>query len=843
MKNTVFAAVLALLAFTLNAQNAIPKSRNYQYARDTNKLYYYYYYDTLQEKHRITDAIFDDAFSFSENMAVVKLKGKYGYIDTLGNLAIPAIYDNAAAFSEGAAIVLTDCKSGIIDKQNNLHLLAKEYGYIQSFVEGRCIVEYKDKYGAINRKGQEVIPTVYNYIYPFKNSRAIFSDTISGKDGVMDTNGVIIVTPKYDNIEGFNDIGLSNIKLNTVTYSRKKEVGEILTGIIDKDGNVIIPPVYNTIRANYPIDPKTHKMDSNKPFGFEAIISYKVKIKKRWKPNLRFWTKRFWRKSYRYTGDRYKTVTLYTHLYDNKGRYINSYHRQSLMRINATNYYVQSNDTLTIIPLEGKPHQIYNVDYTYTVDRDKDVRDLLIVKNKSGKYALYNTNGENVLGKEYDKIYGSQTLGYNFTNSYNIFAKNQDTIEIYSPQLTLVKKLLGDYLISKNYFKYDDDKARNYVYSYKYKDKTGILDSAFNIILPANYDLIKPDYNRIIVKQNNLYGLLNNQFKEIIPTQYTRITDGPSINNNTFYYIKTGVKKKAKEGVINEDGKIVVPAEYNDVRVIHYKKNEPNNSTRKIQYLENYYFSVFKNKKWGAIDSLGKVFVDIAYDWVSVNNQYVSVNKDKKTSLLTHDGKTVIPFQYKSIILYSSYKPSFQNGLFEVVGKNKKRGVVDSTGKVLIPVIYDEIGFGYTGYFDVKKGKKSGVLSPTGQVVYTTEYQQITRNADNYILNKKDKFGLGDNTGKIIIPLEYYSIAPWQLSLYKLTTLTKKKENIGIANKHGKIIIPVAYKSYQISCVRETIVLKADGKRYLYNAQGEPVNDCYIDTKIGSKSNSRSIDY
>lgn len=843
MKNTVFAVVLALLAFTLNAQKSISKGHNYQYARDTNKLYYYYYLDTLQEKHRITDAIFENAFSFYENMAVVKLKGKYGYVDTLGKLAIPAMYDNATAFSEGAAIVLTDCKSGIIDKQNNLRLLAKDYGYIQSFVEGRCIVEYKDKYGAINLNGQEVIPTIYRYIHPFKNNRAIISDTLSDKEGVIDTNGVVIVQPQYDDIGEFNEIGLATIKLNKIAYTKKKEKYDVYTGIINNNGSIIIPPIYNTIKNNYPINAKTYKIEAGQPFGFEAIISYKVKIKNGRKPYLRFWTKRFWRKRYRYDGYKYKDITLYTDLYDNTGRYIKGFYRQNLVRINATNYYVQTNDTLTIIPLYGQTKQIYNVDYTYTVERDKNVRDLIIVKNKSGKYTLYNTNGENVLGKEYDKIYGSQSLGYNFTNSYNIFAKNNDTIEIYSPQLTLVKKIMGDYLISKDYFMYDKNKTKNCIYTYRYKEKVGILDSLFNIILPANYDVIKPDYNCVIFKQNNLYGLMNNEFKEIVPATYTSLTDGPTINNKTFYYVKTGLKKKAKEGIINENGGIVVPVEYDDVRNMHYKIKTNNTARKKYSELENYYFLVCKNKKWGALDSLGKMFVNIEYDWVNVNEQYVSVKKDKKTSLLTRDGKTIIPFQYKSIILNAPYKPSSQSGLFEVIGKNNKRGIIDSTGKVIIPLMYNDIGYSYTGYFDVKKGKKHGILSPTGQVVYNVEYQQITRDADNFILNKKDKIGLGDNTGKIIIPLEYNNITSWQLSLYKLTTVNNKIEKTGVANKQGKIIIPVAYKSFQISCVRETIVLEADGKRYLYNAQGEPVNDCYIDTKIGSKSRNSYTDF
>ncbi len=49
-------------------------------------------------------SFFEEAHSFSENFALVKVNGSYGYVDHEGNLAIQPKYVRAASFSEGLAV-------------------------------------------------------------------------------------------------------------------------------------------------------------------------------------------------------------------------------------------------------------------------------------------------------------------------------------------------------------------------------------------------------------------------------------------------------------------------------------------------------------------------------------------------------------------------------------------------------------------------------------------------------------------------------------------------------------------------------------------------------------------
>ena len=57
------------------------------------------------------------ASTFSEGLAWVGLNGKYGFIDTKGNMAIPSIYDPylASTFSGGLVFVIFNGEGGYID--------------------------------------------------------------------------------------------------------------------------------------------------------------------------------------------------------------------------------------------------------------------------------------------------------------------------------------------------------------------------------------------------------------------------------------------------------------------------------------------------------------------------------------------------------------------------------------------------------------------------------------------------------------------------------------------------------------------------------------------------------
>ena len=106
--------------------------------------------------HVVIPAKYDDASSFREGLAAVKINNKYGFIDKTGTVIIPPNYDYAGYFEEGLAKVQINDKWGYIDKAGTMVIPAK-YDYATCFNwEGKAKVKLKRRWFYIDRKGNEV---------------------------------------------------------------------------------------------------------------------------------------------------------------------------------------------------------------------------------------------------------------------------------------------------------------------------------------------------------------------------------------------------------------------------------------------------------------------------------------------------------------------------------------------------------------------------------------------------------------------------------------------------------------------------------------------------------------
>lgn len=100
---------------------------------------------------------YDEAGSFVDGLAAVKLDGKWGFIDTSGAVAIPLIYEGADNFSDGLAKIELNGKIGFIDPDGTLVIPAK-YDDSWRFSAGLANFERNGKWGFVDKTGKEVIP-------------------------------------------------------------------------------------------------------------------------------------------------------------------------------------------------------------------------------------------------------------------------------------------------------------------------------------------------------------------------------------------------------------------------------------------------------------------------------------------------------------------------------------------------------------------------------------------------------------------------------------------------------------------------------------------------------------
>ncbi|MEM7038139.1 MAG: WG repeat-containing protein [Bacteroidota bacterium] len=83
--------------------------------------------------------------------------GKYGYINTKGEIAIKAQYDAPGRFAEGLAAVKKGKKYGFINPENEVKIDFK-YDYAYEFRDGRCPVKIGEREFDIDPEGNELPP-------------------------------------------------------------------------------------------------------------------------------------------------------------------------------------------------------------------------------------------------------------------------------------------------------------------------------------------------------------------------------------------------------------------------------------------------------------------------------------------------------------------------------------------------------------------------------------------------------------------------------------------------------------------------------------------------------------
>ena len=156
-------------------------------------------------------------YYFKGKYALIKLKNKYGLIDKSGKIIIPRMFDK---------IINTDIfpipcnkkrgKWGYVNKKLILTIKHK-YQYASPFIDSIAIVSNKKGFSLINKEGEKIIPTTYNYIDFFDYNLLIISNQEDMK-GIIDRKNNIIIQPKYIKIESLKNGLIKLYSPNDIEY-------------------------------------------------------------------------------------------------------------------------------------------------------------------------------------------------------------------------------------------------------------------------------------------------------------------------------------------------------------------------------------------------------------------------------------------------------------------------------------------------------------------------------------------------------------------------------------------------------------------------------------------------
>ena len=267
--------------------------------------------------------------------------------------------------------------------------------------------------------------------------------------------------------------------------------------------------------------------------------------------------------------------------------------------------------------------------------------------------------------------------------------------------------------------------------------------------------------NTLKVQKDGKYGLINLDGKELLPCEYDSITTIVGVKNSLI------IKKDGKVGIANNNGTIIVPAEYADVKVID------NN-------YENGYIVKTTDSKYGVIKSTGGIALEAKYEDI------------------------------KSIVDSTNYIAKI-DGTWEVVAED---GTTYLEGKV------DEATEMQAGDVITKQDGKFGVMNIATQLKIPFEYEKLTYMFDDkYIACKDGKYGIINTNNEALTEFKYENI-----SYNKKTDYIKATVN-GSSNGQNE----TSSQNAQYDYIARDLALK-------FTAGEEEILDGFIKVKVGENT-------
>lgn len=284
-------------------------------------------------------------------------------------------------------------------------------------------------------------------------------------------------------------------------------------------------------------------------------------------------------------------------------------------------------------------------------------------------------------------------------------------------------------------------------FSLKENEKFGVIDNQGNIIIEPQYDDVKipnPEKNVFICYEGQTTKVMNDK-KEQIYTEYNNITPLVLKNVSTdLRYEKSVLKyeEDGKYGLISLEGKKITNPIYEEIDTLQYKEGE---------------FVIKKNNKYGIMNMNGYVIINPEYDNIKADAYYstdtgykndgyiVSNTTDEgyRYGYIDNEGNKILDTNYNDL-----YRINYEGETYLVCAENGKYGLFNKN-KNIIPNEYQAITYiEGDNLCLVQKGKKYGIITLEGSMILQVRYNQIDINGDYiYTTDENSEIKVYDKKG------------------------------------------------------------------------------------------------
>jgi len=225
------------------------------------------WYYTDKNFNKLSNKNYEEAYPFLNDYAVVKINGKYGFVDKKENLIIPAMYDYAFVQPRGGLEVTLNNDKFLIDLKNNRLPIVYGCGSgggLIGWPYRYTIYEEDNKYGVLLSR-QSFIPPIYDSISLIDYSFILTVMNSNGKYGIYSTRSESLTYP----------VNLDSIKI--VRQPRGHILEHLLIykedriGAIGFIGQLLTFPKYKNLHFDYYYAPYTILENGKKGYIIDGI--------------------------------------------------------------------------------------------------------------------------------------------------------------------------------------------------------------------------------------------------------------------------------------------------------------------------------------------------------------------------------------------------------------------------------------------------------------------------------------------------------------------------------------------------------------------------------------------
>lgn len=441
---------------------------------------------------------------------------------------------------------------------------------------------------------------------------------------------------------------------------------------------------------------------------------------------------------------------------------------------------------------------------------------------KNGKWGFINLKNEWVIPPKFDQ------------DKLEVFDFSEDMAKV-----CLIERengcgyidLKGEMIIPQNFYEFSGD-FQNGLARTRLNDKLAYLNKSGKIAVSSDWnDSSNSDFNiGVAVVSKNCrryddYGvcdsyLINTNGENVLPKDCILERSFPEEN----YAIVRNFKTQ-KLGVVDNQGKIIVPIEFSDIG--NYEG--PFNWIQVSKYNKDDY------EMSGFYDRNGKKITDPIYsicgsylDETNANSEtFICIERQngEGRGALDKTGKAILPPDFDDV--------DFADGVFKVSKLDRKAeiggiynpscGYLNADGSVLIPLKYKTCSRFNNGLATVSDGNGFKIINKKNETVKDlgNQFEKVSRFSHGFSnVGKNGNQGMINEKGEITIPLIYDYIYH-----YNDVIQVRNGEKHGIIDNTGKIIVPLIYEDTSLQTCNGKVYGKKGEKLTWYNLEGKKLND------------------